>query len=351
MTGRVGARSGRSVSIRLAVIVLAGNLSLGALTSAQVRYDHEHFWSAPSAFAGGSNAHLILHVVAPQATDPQIDRALDDHYAWLDTSAPINEQLFVYLPGTDGVPANAQLWQQLAARLGYHVIGLNYPNSVGIAAACTDDPDPNACSYSARFEIVYGNDSGVDSPIVDVSRPNSIYNRLTKVLHYLAAHYPEEGWSEFLTDGKPRWDRIALSGISQGGGEAAMIAKFHIVARVVMASSVPDRAAAGWESTHVTPSERYWGLAHDQDPMYGRFLVSWKAFGMDAFGDQVQVETSVPPYGCTHMLFTDLKPQRGGYKFAHASTVIDIYTPLDKDRTPALVDAWRYMMSAEPNCE
>ena len=72
---------------------------------------------------------------------------------------------------------------------------------------------------------------------------------------------------------------------------------------------------------------------------------------MDAFGDQVQVETSVPPYGCTHMLFTDLKPQRGGYKFAHASTVIDIYTPLDKDRTPALVDAWRYMMSAESSCK
>ena len=112
MTGTAGARSGHSVSIRtLAVIVLAGTLSLGAPTSVQVRYDHEHFWSTPSAFAGESNA-LIRHVIAPQATDPRIDQALDDHYAWIDTNVPTNHQLFVYLPGTDGVPENPLLVQQ-----------------------------------------------------------------------------------------------------------------------------------------------------------------------------------------------------------------------------------------------
>jgi hypothetical protein len=72
---------------------------------------------------------------------------------------------------------------------------------------------------------------------------------------------------------------------------------------------------------------------------------------MTAFGPAVTVETSAPPYDCTHMLVTDLKPQHGGFKAAHPSTVIDYYTPLDKDRLPALADAWRYMMSAEPNCE
>ena len=60
---------------------------------------------------------------------------------------------------------------------------------------------------------------------------------------------------------------------------------------------------------------------------------------------------SAPPYGCTHRLFTDLKPQRQGYKAAHPSTVIDFYTPLDRDHTPALADAWRYMMSAPTECD
>src|SRR2546426_5887209 len=38
---------------------------------------------------------LVLHVVAPQATDPAIDQGLDDHYVWLDTTARSNHKLFV----------------------------------------------------------------------------------------------------------------------------------------------------------------------------------------------------------------------------------------------------------------
>jgi len=45
-------------------------------------------------------APLVLHVIAPQATDPAIDRFLDDHYVWLDTTARTNHKLFVFLPGT-----------------------------------------------------------------------------------------------------------------------------------------------------------------------------------------------------------------------------------------------------------
>lgn len=67
---------------------------------------------------------------------------------------------------------------------------------------------------------------------------------------------------------------------------------------------------------------------------------------MTEFGPLVQVETSAPPYGGTHMLFTDLKPQRDGYNAAHMFTVIDFYTPLFPDKTPELADAWRYMMTA-----
>src|SRR2546426_8839701 len=49
-------------------------------------------------------APLVLHTVAPQTTDPAIDRALDNHYVWLDTTAKLNHKLFVFLPGTGQTP-------------------------------------------------------------------------------------------------------------------------------------------------------------------------------------------------------------------------------------------------------
>ena len=63
-----------------------------------------------------------------------------------------------------------------------------------------------------------------DNGGVVISRANSIENRLTKLLQYLAAQFGEEGWSRFMAHDGPRWARIAVSGHSQGGGEAAMIA-------------------------------------------------------------------------------------------------------------------------------
>jgi len=296
---------------------------------------------------------LIEHIIAPQATDPAIDQGLDDHYAWIDTTVPSNGQLLVYLPGNSGVPGNALLVQQEAAKLGYHVIGLMYVTSYSLSQLCTSAPDPNSCFENGHYEITFGIDV---SPVVEVNKTNSIENRLTKLLQYLVLNYPGEGWASFLADGKPQWSQIAFSGLSQGGGNAAMIAKYHVVSRVVFFSAITDelgatkcRGAHTWEATHVTPSDRYWGLAHDQDPHFSDICASWDDLGMSVFGPPVYVETSSPPYGFTHMLFTDLKPQREGYKAAHVSTVIDIYTPLDQDHNPALAPAWRYMMSAPIN--
>jgi hypothetical protein len=211
-----------------------------------------------------AQGEFVLHVVAPQATDPAIDRALDDHLAWLDPTAPTNHKLFVFLPGFSLTPSDYQLVPQEAARLGYHVIGLMYVNSVFLAGACDGSPDPNSCFEDAQFEIVYGNGLGIDSPIVDVNQPNSIINRLTKLLQYLDANDPTEGWAEFLADGAPKWSKIAVGGHSQGGSAAVMIAKYHVVDRVVMISAVTD-AATNWVLTHVTPSARYWGLAHEEE--------------------------------------------------------------------------------------
>jgi hypothetical protein len=324
-------RPAMSVFLGYRFVLLAMALVLGA-------------WPVARAFAGP----LTVHIVNPQATDPVIDQALDNHYAWIDPTAPTNGQLFVYMPGTADVPANALLVQQMAARLGYHVIGLMYVDGTQIQGLCVGQPDPSTCSYDARFEILTGQDV---SALVDVNVPNSIDNRLTKLLQYLAINYPQEGWSTFLAGGHPQWSKIAVGGWSQGGAQAAFIAKFRYVARVVMFSAPVESyggAPPTWESTgHVTPTGRYFGLAHDRDGFYPGIVGGWTALGMDALGAQVQVENTTPPYSFTHELFTDLHPQRNGYAAAHPSTVLDIYTPLFPDKTPRLGDAWKYMLTAE----
>jgi hypothetical protein len=185
---------------------------------------------------------------------------------------------------------------------------------------------------------------------VTVTPVNGIDNRLTKLLLYLDQTYPEEDWSDFLDDGRPNWKRIAVAGHSQGGGQAAMIAKLRAVARVVLFSSPGDAIAghaAPWLSAHVTPSNRYFGLAHDQDKTapYASILITWESLGLTAFGPLVPPESSAPPYGGTHTLVTDLTPV-GGFVNAHGAPSNDFNTPLRSDGTPELLDAWRYLLTA-----
>jgi hypothetical protein len=208
----------------------------------------------------------------------------------------------------------------------------------------------NACFENARLQILDGVNRNT---VVDVNKANSIDNRLTKLLQYLATSYPGEGWSHFLSGGAPKWSRIAVSGHSQGGGEAAMIAKLRVTARVVLFSAVPDSLVAGgavppsWEDEHVTPSDRYWGLAHDRDATYyAAIAAGWIRLGMTEFGPLVPPEGNDPPYGFTHTLVTDLVPQSGGYSRAHGSTAVDAFTPLGPDGAPLLADAWRYLLTA-----
>ena len=292
-------------------------------------------------------APLVLHTVAPQTTDPAIDRALDNHYVWLDTTAKSNHKLFVFLPGTGQNPSIFQLVQQEAARLGYHVIGLMYPTGGGLAKACPTTPDPSACYENARLEIIDGIDRVA---FMDVNVANSIDNRLTKLLQYLTLHYPDEGWDRFLLRDKPKWSQIAVSGHSGGGGNAAMIAKIRLVARVVLFSSVTDSMhaeAPSWLATHLTPVERYYGIAHDRDVFYRPIRAGWDSLGLRVFGAPATPETSSPPYDGTHTFVTDLMPQ-GGFvdNNAHGVPSNDLNTPLGPDGTPLLRDAWRYLLTA-----
>ena len=296
-------------------------------------------------------APLVPRIIAPRATDPAIDWApavnpqLFYHYVWVDPTRKPNGKVLVFLPGTGARPGGAQLLEQEAARLGYRVIGLMYQNSVAVVDVCGGSPDPE-CSGNMRLEIIDGVDR---SPGVDVTPANGIENRLTKLLLYLAAQYPDEEWSRFLEDGGPRWSRIAVAGHSQGAGQAALIGKIHHVKRVIMFGGPVDARVPGeidaWISIGKTPAAKYFALFHVRDHFAPTIVPNLVALGLDRFGAPVMEENSEPPYGGTHILVTDLEPQ-GGYAIPnpHLSEAADRWTPLGPDGRPLLRYAWRYLV-------
>jgi len=292
----------------------------------------------------------IERTVAPQATDPAINVSLADHYVWLDTTARGNPKLLVFMPGTNNVPSSWTRLGREAARLGYHVIGLSYQNTVEVIGVCTGSPDPD-CSGNMRREILDGSDV---SGLVTVTWANSIDNRVAKLLAYLDGHYPAEGWSRFLNaDSTPKWSQIAVAGQSQGAGQAALIGKLRLVDRVVMFSGPPDLRVPGevdaWVAIGKTPAAKYFALFHQHDHVVVGIRTNLAGFDLLRFGDPVVVEHSESPYGETHILTTDLRPTLGCDRpNPHQSTAKNNNTPLTAtpDSTPLLRDAWRYLLGA-----
>jgi len=157
--------------------------------------------------------------VAPAATDAAITTDLETHFTINPSPASAARgRLFVFFPGTGATPANYRLIVRTAATRGF-------------------------------------------------------VNRLTKLLAYLHARHPAEGWGQYLTNGQPDWTRIRVAGHSQGGGHAAFIAKQFAVDRAVYFSSPsdwrdgPNQPATWMGSPGATPAVRQYGFTHLRDPL------------------------------------------------------------------------------------
>ena len=347
----------------LATVLIALALALVGCRDAAAPNDAARSPSAGPRTTHATEATLVRHIVPPKETDPEITLGLSDHYVWLDPTARGNPKLLVFMPGTNNVPASWQLLGQEAARLGYHVIGLMYQNDVEVVGKCGGTADPSSnedaeCSRKMRLEILDGHDH--DSPFVTVTLANSIDNRLAKLLAYLDREFAEEGWSRFLEeDGTPKWSQIAVSGQSQGAGQAALIGTIRQVDRVVMFSGPPDMYSKPvngefvidpWISIGKTPASKYFALFHNRDHLVVGIRANLTALDMERFGPPVQAELSAPPYGGAHILFSDLRPTLGYVRpNPHQSTARDNNTPLGPDGTPLLRDAWRYLLGEPPH--
>jgi hypothetical protein len=293
------------------------------------------------------SSSLIPIEVLPQATDEAIADWLEPHYVLVDKSVKPQNKLFLFFSGSYGQPSRQQLLLQEAAQLGYHAINLSYPNSWTVGGLCGKSSDRD-CYEKVRQEIIDGSDRSEE---VNISRADSIENRLVKLLQYLHQQQPQEGWLNYLAGEKPRWESIVVAGHSQGGGQAAMIAKDNVVARVVMLAAPADynkqaNMPAPWLSApHATPTERYYGFAHVDDRGFEQIQQAWKLLGMTKYGESVTVENQSPPYDNSHQLVTAATPARR--KKFHGSVATDKNTPKLPDGTPVFEPVWQYLFDLD----
>lgn len=302
----------------------------------------------------GESAPLTSYIISPAATGAAIDPTFGDHYVYINPAISPKGKLFVFMAGTGSGPSEYQLFLQAAANNGFHTIGLAYDNSTTVEMLCSDSNDPN-CHGTVREEILTGQDV---SPAVSVDLANSIDNRLTKALLYLAQQHPADGWGQYLdANGNLQWNMIRISGHSQGGGEACYIAKKRLVDRVCFFSSpgdfdhVQNKVAAWVLAPGATPAGSFYGFAHERDGVIPLTTIQmeWPALQMDELGTYVNVDNNVLPYGGSHMLLTNLdKPLSVIATIApdaiayHNITAADAYTPLDSDGLPIYRATWQY---------
>jgi hypothetical protein len=300
--------------------------------------------SAPVSAPG--EEPLVVRQIAASATDPAIDDVIGVHHVAIGPAAGRIGRLLVFLPGTTGAPQQYATLIERAARLGHHAVGLAYVNQVPVNVLCAG-MGASGCHEQVRREILFGTD---ESDLVEVDSDNGVFHRLDRLLAYLETLAPDEAWSRYRdASGAVRWDRVVVSGHSQGAGHAAFIARLHRVARAVLFSGTEP---APWTQAgdFATPAADFFGFAHLLEPIYPPIQASWDNIGIP--GDPTSVDAAPAPYGGSHQLATAREdctgdPQSKG--FHHNCHCVDGWMPAPlPDGTPAFQPVWDHLFAAEP---
>ena len=268
-------------------------------------------------------------------------------------------RLFVFLPGTQGRPAQYTFILRAAAARGFHSLGLNYPNQVAMGVLCQTSPEPD-CYWNARNAVIFGGGSPVSGQVA-TSVADSIFNRLNKALVWLKNNHPTEGWGQFLlSDNTVNWSSVVISGHSQGGGHAGILVKRVALSRACYFSAPEDwnetaDRPANWTSTRVnlTPADRQFGFGSDNDTLVpnSHAFAHWTGLGLSTpTGGPVLVDNGAAPYSGSQQLRTNLPPNPASTALSqalknHGVTVVDTSTPLNVDGKP-LFDTngvWAYL--------
>jgi hypothetical protein len=289
---------------------------------------------------------LSVTAVLPRSTDACITQRNDSHYVYRAPAVTAVGRLLVFLPGTGAVAQNYQLILAQAARAGYHAIGISYPNETAVGTLCASEP--TTCYAATRLEILTGQ---ATSSVTDVSRTNSIENRIVKLLRFMRTTEPSANWEQFLVnDSTPNWSNISIAGHSQGGGHALFVAQRYSVLRASAYASYGDylfnsTTPAPWvTASYATPASRIFGFISTADELISPLgaLSTWATIGMS--GSVVNVDVTPSPYGTAQRFVTAAAPENPALVLAanHNVVAVDVNTP-KVGGVPVFASVWRAM--------
>jgi hypothetical protein len=208
-------------------------------------------------------AEVIQRSIPVAKTNSAIKQMRGPHEAYWSTT-PSKNVLLVTFGGTQSRPTDLKAFAETAADLGFDVLTLDYDNSV-ISTTCKDSKDLT-CFDHFREEIATGKDV---SSLVSVDPANSLEARLLNALKFLAVN-DKARWGKYLKGADVAWDKVVLSGHSQGSGHAAYLSKIHGVKGVFMLAGPQDRFEDGravpWLAVpSKTSTKQYYSLLHEKD--------------------------------------------------------------------------------------
>jgi hypothetical protein len=295
-------------------------------------------------------AQLFKYSINPTQTNPNINSYTSTHVVYLDTRQAPKNKLFVFLPGTSGFPDVYTRIVAKAASMGYHAIGLMYPNGSELYVASGTNPD-NSSFGRCRQEIFDGSDQSL---AISVNQDNCIQGRLVKLLEFLATQHPEQNWGQFLNNGNINWSNCVIAGHSQGGGHAWFISKKVSVARAVSFASVDwnswlGRSADWITEAGITPPSRLFSINSTKDQIfdYGNVQTQWNDLQLP--GTATSIDSVASPYGQSHRLYTRATPAINLLVPDHNLTCLDPYIPLTPDGKvdPKIDAAWHYLLNLQ----
>lgn len=261
------------------------------------------------------------------AADPNAKAVLNTQLAYLDTTVASRGVLVVFLHGA-GKPGTCGSMEhnKVLAKLGFHVMSPCYISDYGVGNC---GADIEGCRLEA-FE-------GVDHhAVIDIQPPDSIETRVVKGLEYLQTQIPQGDWTYFLDDGKPKWSKIIITGISHGASSSAVIGLHRLVHGVVSLSGPLDSGQAWLKKAPLTPRDRFYAFSHTADPQHAGHLQALEDMGLA--GMPVSVDSTVVPYEKSHRLITSAATMDG-----HSSTQAGSVSPKDANGAYVFLPVWQTM--------
>lgn len=291
---------------------------------------------------------LYEYNVLPSATNAMITSYNAEHFISVDTRTTLKNKLFVFLPGTTGSPNFYKLIVKKAAALGYHAIGLMYPNSSDLYTASTTSSDLLEFGR-CRQEIFDGTNQ---TSGVSVNNNNCIKSRLYKLIQYLSLQNPNQNWQQFISNGEIVWANCVIAGHSQGGGQAFYISKKVLVNKAISFSSIDwnsslSRSAEWVTSAGLTPTSKLYSFNGTNDEIFNYVNVQTQLTEMNLLGNPINIDASTPPYENSHRLITSATPGFSILFPNHNLTVLDQYVPKanNGEVSTSFSNAWTYLLN------